>query len=661
MGRSLVSAERRDLIHLSIAIVVMVAVLCGSVRVVYADEPSMSPSVLIVDSNLGDAELCSLHWLGSDLEVVAEDGAKSLVSSSNPVWWNNDNVPATFLLKSDGAPLGSDEIVWALDAIRDSGANPHTFVVAMAATGLPVREYLEDLASVKYSDRADVVGVAFLGAPHNGYSASTTYSECGLWGQIAGSVGISSADLMPGSDYLERLNAGKLPNILKSLELVGTVGDMGFGQTDGAGTSIDLTLSSEAFDQVEHAQVNATVGRSINLTGSWMPYTNTIDYADQAVDAKLVEQLSAMECYETTGDVQDAVREFFEIWFANNDIVTHSSHVVLLDLSGSMREKIDGSATKLDAARQAAKEYLHAMSVRETLSLSAPTDVVIIGFSESVKTLANDCSDSSIDSLDAAQAVGETDMGQALDAAMDELAKTPTCASRHILLMSDGASTQGQSESEIMNGAVARAKELGVAIDTIGFGDAGESNAGFLQSVSEATGGEYYTATDTYSLRVDFLKSYYSSFGSELVEEQIEQGKETSKAIRADKQTQALEFGIVLEDSQSSVALLCDGEEVDSSLYTIGEQEGMVSLRCLSPIEGEYSVRLAEPTGKAHLFAARQQGISSGVDAVAAQSDHALLFVGVAGVALVVLAAGVAVFTRKRSMKRNDTREGNNS
>lgn len=546
--------------------------------------------------------------------------------------------------------MTSADVAWALDRIRESGAEPRTFVVAMGTAGLPVREYVQDLGAVPQSQRADVVGLAFLGTPHNGYTASTLYPESSLWSQLASSVGLTVADLTPGSTYAQTLNVGTFPRVLKTLVIAGSVGDLGFGATDGAGIMADLSLSTFVSSQIEQRTTETTIGRAINLTGAWQPFTSSIDYPERTVDAKLVEQLSAMECYETSENTQAHVRAFYRMWFDQKTIVTHASYAVLMDLSGSMLEKIDTSALKLDAAKQAAKEYLHAMDACESLPLSAPMDVEVMGFAEGVTTLASGHDSAAIAAIDNARAAGETDIGLALDAALAALEKAPTCATRRILLLSDGASTQGQTNEQMLAGAGARAKELGIAIDTIGFGDVGESNATFLKQLSAETGGDAYSVADTYALRVDFLKSYYASLGSDLVDVELEQGQEEQNTIAADADTLALQLGLVVQaDAAQNVTLLCDGQPVDASLYTTSVQNGFVSLQCLNPAVGTYAVRVPDRQGALHLFAVRQQGIAVKQVAVQAEEDFSLIIICVVGVVLVAGVVTIVVLSRRRN------------
>lgn len=631
------------------ACTILVSSLVHGTGIAWA-ETLPSPSVLIVDSDLGDAELCKAHWLGEASTIVAQEGDRLLQGAQNPAWWSDDDAPATFLFSCEGAPITATDIVWALDKIRESGAEPHAFIVAMGTAGIPVREYVQDLSAIRQSARADVVGLAFLGTPHNGYSVGAAYPEAGLWASLSASIGHTSADLLPDSTYLQSLNAGVFPHVLKTLDVVGVVGDLGFGATDGAGIEADMTLMNSITSQVEQEKAEVTISRAMNLTGVWQPFTSSIDYPDRKLDQKLVEQLSAMECYETSPDALVQVREFYKMWFSRKPVVTHASYAVLLDLSGSMLEEADGTTSKLDAAKQAAKEYLHAMDACEALPLSAPMDVAVIGFSETTSTLASDHDDAAIEAIDEAMAAGETNIGIALEAALGALEAAPTCASKRILLLSDGANTRGQTEDQMLAGVVAKAKELGVVVDTIGFGDAGESNAAFLKRLSDETGGDSYSASDTYALRIDFLKSYYSSLGNDLIDVELDEGHEEDQSITADESTLALEFGLVSQgEAPGAVRLLCNGQEVDEALYTKSEQNGLSSLQCLNPPTGEYSLGNEGRLGQQHLFAVRQQGIASKQMATNMSEDHSLLIMLATGFALVLGIVLVVLFTRRRT------------
>lgn len=623
-----------------------------------ADEKNALPSVLVVDSNTGDGAQCAYYWLGDGSELLAESSDKGLYTSAKPSWWQtaegSGDAPATFVLYGSGSKeLTVDDVVWALDTIRKSGAEPRTFVVAMGMAGLPVRQYAEDLAATKQSSRADIVGMVFCGTPHNGYSASESYPESELWGKLSHAVGLAAKDLSPKSDYLAKLNNGAFPAVTKTLVLVGSAGDLGFGLVDGAGLAEELIPIDKLSSQIEDGRVEATIGRAINLTGLWQPFTSSIDYPQRSVDAKTTELLSAMDSYGTSTDVQARAGEFFADWFADGAPVTHNSSVLLLDLSGSMAQRVDDKNTKLAAAQEAAQEYLRAMAACSGLPQAAPMDVSVFGFAETVAGIASHYDQAACDAVANMQAYGETNIGIALDEAIATLSAVPTCATRHILLLSDGASTRGQTEEQIFAGAVAQAKRANIVIDTIGFGDVGESDAGFLKRVADETGGTYYTAQDTYSLKVNFLKAYYSSLGLSLVDEELPAGVTTSKMLGSvDGRTTALEIGVVSQEGDPQLALTCNGEKVDEKLYTVSVESGLTSLQYLQPQSGEYELQLSGANGATHVFAVRQQGIMKEKAVAGEQRDISLYLLAALGLALVLGLAAVVVFTQRRGALR---------
>ncbi|MBP3893813.1 MAG: VWA domain-containing protein [Atopobiaceae bacterium] len=627
--------------------------------VAHADEVTALPSVLVVDSNTGDGAQCAYYWLGGENELVAESDDMGLYTSAKANWWQtaggSGDAPATFVLYGTGAQaLTAEDVAWALDVIRESGAEPRTLVVAMGMAGLPVRKYAEDMSATKQSSRADLVGLVFCGTPHNGYSASESYPESELWTKLSQAVGLEAKDLAPKSDFLAELNAGEFPAVTKTLALAGSAGDLGFGMTDGAGLTEELVPATTLSSQIENGRVEATIGRAINLTGLWQPFTSSIDYPQRNIDAKPTELLSAMDSYETAADVQVRVGEFYADWFKDGVPVTHNSSVLLLDLSGSMTERIDASNTKLAAAKEAAQEYLRAMDACSALPQAAPMDVSVIGFEETVTGIATSYDQGACDAVANMEAYGETNIGIALDEAIATLASAPACAAKHVLLLSDGASTRGQSEEQILAGAVAQAQGAGIAIDTIGFGNVGESDAGFLKRVADETGGTYYTAQDTYSLKVNFLKAYYSSLGLSLVDEELQAGTTSSKVLgRVGRRTTALEIGVVSQEGDPQLALTCNGEKVDESLYTVSQESGLTSLQYLEPTPGEYELQLSGAKGAAHVFAVRQQGIMKEKAVAGEQRDISLYLLAAAGAALALGLVGVVFFTQRRSVARS--------
>lgn len=621
-----------------------------------AIEDGDGPSVLIVDSNLGDLESCKLHWLGDSVEVLAEDNGRELSSANQPVWWSKaeaaDKMPATFVFgHSDNGPTTAEDIVWALDRLQESKAQPKTFIVAFGETGLPVREYAEDMSSSQQSARADVVGIAFCGTSQSGLTAVSMFPRLNLWDSIAASVGKEVADLQGGSDYLESLNEKRLPVASKELVVFGDVGDLGFGTTDGANIQADLDLADTVAAQVDSAKARATISQKLNLSGAWLPLASTIDNPGMEVDKQLAERLSAIPSYETSDEVQQQVREFYNAWFSGGAPMTHGSYVMALDLSGSMLEKTDQNVRKLDAAQEAASEYLHAMSACAELPFAAPEDVTVFGFNVALDKIASSYDDGAIKAIDSMSAMGETNLGMALDAAYDTTQSSPRCANRRILILSDGASTEGKSDETMLAEAAAASRDLGVIIDVVGFGDVGESNAGFLKKLAETAGGAYYQASDTYDLKVDFLTSYYSSLGLGLISEEagdsaVSNGVDVGTLSDS---VAALQIGIVADGDLPKAKLFRNGEVVEDDLYEISVDGGLMSVRYMNPPTGSYSLTLEGTSKRSHVFAVAQLGMSSKVEVGGEQLDISLyLLIGAA----VILVIGIIALLVRATSRR---------
>ncbi|MDO4798441.1 MAG: vWA domain-containing protein [Coriobacteriales bacterium] len=626
-------------------------------RIAFAAEREASPSVLIVDSNLGDYDRLMLTWLGERHDVVDANDGITLATATEPTWWatggGEGEAPSTFVLSAaPGNSIDANDVAWALDAIADFGAEGRTFVIGAGTCGLRVREYAENLAATKQSDRANIAGLAFLGTPHNGYEAQATYPLLNHWKSLANASGFAGEDLLPESSFLNALNAKTFPAVSKSLVVLGNVGDLGFGVCDGAGTMEDLTLGASVTDQIVVTQATATVSCEVNLSGSWLPATSAIDYPGKSVDTNLASRLSAMQCYENSPEVLAQVVEFYQSWFSQGAPVTHNASVLALDLSGSMLEDDNDGMPKIDGAREATEQYLRVVKACSRLPHAAPTDVTVLGFEESVRKVCAGYDDDALAAVARTDArrLAETNIGQVLEEAVSNLAASPRCAKRHITLLSDGASTMGPSNEAMLNGVVSEARRNHIVIDTVGFGNAGESNASFLKEVSKATGGTYYQASNAYELKVDFLKSYYGSLGMELKDEEVRLDKEQVIALgKADERTSALQVGVVTDGSKVQVMLEHEGKPLDGSTLEVVEAAGLTSILCEAPEAGEYSIRLSGGSGQAHVFAVKELGIASRREVNGEQADFSFVMLAAVAVGLVACIVALVIITRRRS------------
>ena len=190
----------------------------------------------------------------------------------------------------------------------------------------------------------------------------------------------------------------------------------------------------------------------------------------------------------------------------------HQGTVILaLDRSGSMLAD-DVSPDRITASDDAAKRFIK--------GLPDGIAVGIVSFSDTADVVSAPTGDktAAAKAIDTIQAGGATAIGDAIDRSLDLLGAPSKAASgtrgRVILLLSDGANTRGTAPTA----AAAAARKAGVPIYTIALGtpngvlDGMRLNMGFgtipvppdpvaLKAVSDATGGEAFTALDQQTLK----------------------------------------------------------------------------------------------------------------------------------------------------------------
>lgn len=203
-----------------------------------------------------------------------------------------------------------------------------------------------------------------------------------------------------------------------------------------------------------------------------------------------------------------------------------ASVVLAIDVSGSMMAT-DVPPTRLDAAKQAASTFVKDLPDRFGVGL--------VSFSTGATSLAKPTDDRAqiLDLIAGLQAHTGTAIGDAIASAIDlvprdDQGKVATGKDGKplvsILLLSDGASTQGISTDD----AIGLAKRAGIAVNTIALGtDAGTvtvpNELGEMQTVSVApdretlrtiadrTGGRYFDAPTA-----DDLAAVYQAVGSQV-------------------------------------------------------------------------------------------------------------------------------------------------
>lgn len=197
--------------------------------------------------------------------------------------------------------------------------------------------------------------------------------------------------------------------------------------------------------------------------------------------------------------------------------VEKASVMLVTDESGSMQAD-DVAPTRLQAAQGAAKSFLS----------DAPKSLLIgfAGFSSSVEANVAPTTDRGAvtSAIDALSAEGGTATGDALSAALDQLAARKGSDGRTapaaIVLLSDGARTAGSDPLA----AAARAKRLGIPIYTVALGTQSgvlslpdgqmlnvPPDPQTLAQIASSSGGRTYAVDDA-----DTLSGIYRTLGSKL-------------------------------------------------------------------------------------------------------------------------------------------------
>lgn len=188
-----------------------------------------------------------------------------------------------------------------------------------------------------------------------------------------------------------------------------------------------------------------------------------------------------------------------------------SSTILVMDVSGSMGWSWRGGL-KIDSARKAALQF-----IEQVVAAEAGRHMIgVVTFSGSASTVCELTSDyqrakNTIISLGAA---GATNLGAGLTNALQELSKAP--AGKHaIILLSDGVSNTGLSPEQILAQPVAEARQRGICIHTVGFGDKGDIDEPFLRRVAEGSGcGTYNHASSGFELFGTYIRVRHSMLGS---------------------------------------------------------------------------------------------------------------------------------------------------
>jgi surface antigen/uncharacterized protein YegL len=188
--------------------------------------------------------------------------------------------------------------------------------------------------------------------------------------------------------------------------------------------------------------------------------------------------------------------------------------VLVMDVSGSMGWSWQGGV-KIESAKQAALSFLELVR-QEAAATGVDHRVAVVGFSTSVYTflpLTNDF-DKARSTIISLGPTDSTNLGAGIQAGLSELRKLGGTAKRFMILLSDGMTNTGLNQDQILAGPVAQARDQRICINTVGFGDPGDIDDGFLQRIAALSGcGTYYYAATGLQLFGAFAQIRHAALG----------------------------------------------------------------------------------------------------------------------------------------------------
>ncbi|MGD9676620.1 MAG: VWA domain-containing protein, partial [Candidatus Bipolaricaulia bacterium] len=183
---------------------------------------------------------------------------------------------------------------------------------------------------------------------------------------------------------------------------------------------------------------------------------------------------------------------------------------MVLDVSGSMDASFQG-ARKIDKAQAAAR--LLTQCVKDAGALTrADGKLSVTAFSSDARLQQGMTLDYAkvLAAIDKLTPGGSTNLAAGIESGLSALQASKTTYPKAMIVLSDGLANAGVSSPDaIIAGPVTKAKNAGVKIFTIGFGEAGSIDAALLERIAATTGGRYALAdagrfkTDLSNLFID--------------------------------------------------------------------------------------------------------------------------------------------------------------
>jgi Mg-chelatase subunit ChlD/pimeloyl-ACP methyl ester carboxylesterase len=191
-----------------------------------------------------------------------------------------------------------------------------------------------------------------------------------------------------------------------------------------------------------------------------------------------------------------------------------TSTALVIDVSGSMESTWQGGI-KIESAKSAATQMVNMMEAESQVG-GISHRVSVASFSSDAYLNLNLTDDhaEARETISWLSVLGNTNIGAGLTVANGELATANQSSSRFIILLSDGMTNEGLTPDQIIAGPVQDARNAGICIYTVGFGDSGDIDEDLLKRIaSESACGEYYYASDAYRLESVYVEIRHRALG----------------------------------------------------------------------------------------------------------------------------------------------------
>ncbi len=193
---------------------------------------------------------------------------------------------------------------------------------------------------------------------------------------------------------------------------------------------------------------------------------------------------------------------------------TRTATVLVMDVSGSMGQSWEGGR-KIDSARDAALQFIEHVE-QENRTQGTEHWIGVVSFSRSAKVelgLTNNYASVRQSILQLA-ATSSTNLGEGLTAGLQEVSRLPGQGQRYVTILSDGNTNTGMSQSQILSGPVAQARQAKICINAVAFGNKGDVDESFLRQIASQSGcGRYAYAATGFDLFAAYIEIRHHTLG----------------------------------------------------------------------------------------------------------------------------------------------------